>query len=97
MELRISNLSFQIVQDNLNILPLLPTGKTDKRHLPSAYAAVLGGSSDRTSAYREPTTPTEQAMIALFTQYIAGGNAEVKMGVDDDFGEVRGSAHAACE
>uniref|UniRef100_A0A7S2HXV1 Carrier domain-containing protein n=1 Tax=Haptolina brevifila TaxID=156173 RepID=A0A7S2HXV1_9EUKA len=79
----------------VNMLPLLPTGKTDKRHLPSAHAAVLGGSSDRTSAYREPTTPSEQAIVGLFAQYMAGGNAEVKIGIDDDFGELGGTSLSA--
>ena len=79
----------------VDVLPLLPTGKTDKRHLPSTMAALLAGGSDRSSTYRAPSTATEQAMVALFTDYIVGGDVSAKVGVDDDFGELGGNSLSA--
>ena len=79
----------------IDVLPLLPTGKTDKRNLPSAYAAVIAGASDRSATYRAPTTSTEAELVALFTQIIAGGNPDIKVGVDDDFGELGGNSLSA--
>ena len=79
----------------IDVLPLLPTGKTDRRNLPSAFAAVLAGERGRSSAYRAPATPTEVELVALFAEHIGGGQPDVQVGLDDDFSELGGNSLSA--
>ena len=73
----------------VDVLPLLPTGKTDKRNLPSAHAALVLRGSERNTAFRAPSTATERTLVAFFTQYIS---CNLEIGVDHDFGELGGNS-----
>jgi amino acid adenylation domain-containing protein len=65
----------------LDAFPLTPAGKVDRRALPEPD---LGDQS----AYREPTTPTEVALCALFAELLG----RERVGVDDSFFELGGSS-----
>ncbi|MBQ0852808.1 amino acid adenylation domain-containing protein [Streptomyces sp. BH-SS-21] len=63
----------------LPALPLTPSGKVDRRALPSPYRSGV-------SSGDEPATPTEQAVAALMSELLGGTPA----GATDDFFQLGG-------
>ena len=83
----------------VDVLPTLATGKVDKKSLPSARGVLLNAESARRFLPpRAPANETEHALVEVYAQLFLGakpGAANVRVGADDDFGDLGGNSLSA--